>query len=245
MFGKPQTLRPMVAPERAALHDLGHHVQRLGQGVGLRAARGDDGRWAIRHDLGVRGHIAAVGRLHHIHAHLRHAVHRPGDVLRRVGDVRPALEPPRIDVADHRQLEARRVAHHIAHHPQRCRLGVAPDEDRHRDGVGPQAHGIFGSRQLFERRPVDLGQAALDDQGQLAGVRLPQAGGDALVHRDRIRVRRDDGGQRRLHRGQARRQTITVADEMVDGDRAQAARRVGEKTVETDEFTDVHVESSC
>jgi len=60
-------------------------------------------------------YVAAEGRFDYIRADLHDATHRPGDVLRRVGDVRRIIQIARIDVAHDGQFQARRFSHSFRH----------------------------------------------------------------------------------------------------------------------------------
>ncbi len=117
----------------------------------------------------------------------------------------------RVNVADHRQVVGRSVPNTIGNNPQSRPLGRAANESRHGKGIGPKPNRVQRIGELLAGRVIGAGARALDDHRHPARIGLPRRGGDPLVHRHRIRLRRDHCRQRRTDVAKPRGEPCSIS----------------------------------
>ena len=175
--------------------------------------------------------VAGVADLDHVDAGLEADAHGVGDLVGGEDDLAlTALrEVPRIDVRDHRHLEARRGVDRVGQPADVLAFGVAADRNSDRERIGAVADRVLGrGDQLAD--PVVGGEAAgLDDQRRLAGVLRPQVARRTGLDADVVRASGHHPRQGAREIREAAFADVAVADEMVDRAAEQTSGRMREQ----------------
>ena len=191
----------------------------------------------------VRLHVAAVGRLHHVHAHLDRTPHGPGDVLRGERNL-AAGGIAGIDVAEDRHLELRRPG-------GRSRPRSA--DTRPRSGRGRRPPRQIRRPPIARRRRGRRVCSRARSVGRVAVLCRMKGTRPACFRQNEAAIplcivtasgsRGDNRRQRRSEMPQTGRQTFAVTNKVIHRHRAQTPRSVGKNPIHAYQLTGVHVVS--